>query len=90
MHDTNRRTDPVITDHAVLRYLQRGDASEPHPRERLAELWRRGRPAVEPGVCGETRRVDGLVLVRRGDAVATVLSASIETTNNNTSHGVEA
>jgi len=83
MHDTDRRPDridqPTITDHAVLRFLQRADANEPHPRERLAVLWRRGRPATPHGVYGDARRVGDLVLVARGGHLTTVLSLPDDT-----------
>jgi hypothetical protein len=53
--DRNKRystTDATPTNHAELRYLQRVDATEPFPRERLREMARRAREIEHPNVSG--------------------------------------
>jgi hypothetical protein len=59
-----------ISDHAVLRWLQRVDPREQSPRTAIREAWRAGeRVAV---AAGEGRRAGEAVLVRSGDTLTTV------------------
>ena len=74
--NTERTHDTTLeaSYHAALRYLQRIDAREPHPRQRIKELYERARPARRDDVDGEALLDDatGTLLVTdrdRGEVV---------------------
>lgn len=75
MSATTTTTDETdctqVSDHAVLRWLQRVDESERQPRDAIRRAWDRGqRTAVTHG----TARLSGdAVLVRHGNTITTVL-----------------
>lgn len=50
---SDRRTDLKPSHHAALRYLQRLDPRERHPKERVRELFERARPADRDDVEGD-------------------------------------
>jgi len=74
MSDTTNTNDPsiAVSNHAVLRWLERVNPTEQSPRTAIKRAWERGRPAAVEH--GDGRRVGDAILVRKGDSISTVLA----------------
>jgi hypothetical protein len=63
-----------VSNHATVRWLQRVNPTEQHPREAIRRAWKTGRRAAAD--YGTARRSDGAVLVAQGDIITTVLEGT--------------